>query len=369
MKILQIMNYRIHLIILILLSGALSVQGQKMSDSKTYRKSFRVGNDPVVEVTNKYGDIQISHSSRDSVSVRVEITATSDKESKLNEMMSDVDISINKTDQMVRAETSFNRGVTPLFESFKGLTKNIINYESRLKVDYFIECPQSTILRVTNSYGNVYIGDDIPELTLKLSNGSLDAGKVMNAPQLELTFCKANVRSISKGNIILSFSELRTKETEDVKLTSMSSKVWIDKCGTTDIDSKSDDLSFGDASVITGEAYFSDINAGKLGHELSLATKYGNLSCENIAEDFSLIDIKSSYTDVDLLMPVKASYTFDIHHTNAFVSLPGITPEPERTTVNDENKTYITSGKYGNSPGNSKIRIDATRGEIRIVQK
>ena len=51
--------------------------------------------------------------------------------------------------------------------------------------------------------------------------------------------------------------------------------------------------------------------------------KYGNLSCENIAEDFSLIDIKSSYTDVDLFMPAKASYSFDIHHTNAFVSLSG----------------------------------------------
>lgn len=369
MKILQIMNYKIHLIMLILLSGALTVQGQEMSDSKTFKRAFRVGNDPVIEVNNKYGDIQISHSARDSISIRVEITATSNKEDKLDEMLSDVDISINKTNEMVRAETSFTRGVTPLFESIKGLTKNIINYESRLKVDYYIECPHSTIIRVTNSYGNVYIGDDIPELTLKLSNGSLDAGTVMNAPQLDLTFCKANVRSIKKGDIILSFSELRTKETEDIKLTSISSKVWIDKCGTTNIDSKSDDLSFGDASVITGEAYFSDINASRLSNELSLALKYGNLSCENIDEGFSLIDIKSSYTDVDLLMPVKASYTFDIHHTNAFVSISGITPEPERTTVNEENKTYITSGRYGNSPDNSKIKIEASRGEIRIIQK
>ena len=369
MKILRIMNYRIHFILFILLSGALSVQAQEMSDSKTFRRAFRVGNDPVLELNNKYGDIQISHSNRDSISIRVEVTATSNKEDKLDDMLSDVDISINKTSEMVRAETIFTKGVTPLFESIKGLTKNIINYESRLKVDYYIECPRSTIFRVTNSYGNVYIGDDIPELTLKLSNGSLDAGTVINAPQLELIFCKANVRSIKKGDIILSFSELRTKETEDIKLTSMSSKVWIDKCGTTDIDSKSDDLSFGDASVITGEAYFSDINTGKLGDELSLSLKYGNLSCENIAEGFSMIDIKSSYTDVDLLMPVKASYTFDIHHTNAFVSISGITPEPERTTVNEENKTYITSGRYGNSPDKSKIRIEASRGEIRIVQK
>jgi len=162
---------------------------------------------------------------------------------------------------------------------------------------------------------------------------------------------------------------LRTKETENIKLTSASSKVWIDRCGKMHIDSRSDDLSFGDVSLITGEAYFSDITTGNLGDELSLAMKYGNLSCENIDRDFSLIDIKSQYTDVDLLMPVEASYTFDIHHTNAFVSLSGITPEPERTTVNEEDRIYITSGNYGSAPGSSKIRIDATRGEIRILQK
>ena len=258
------MNYKNHLIALALSLGTLTLQGQQMTDSKTLMKAFRVGNDPVLEVTNKYGDIQINHSPVDLISIRVEITATSNKESKLDDMLSDVDISINKTNETVRAETSFNGGVTPLLESLKGLTKNIINYESRLKVNYYIDCPPSTIMRVTNSYGNVYIGDDIPELTLKLSNGSLDAGMVMDAPQLDLTFCKANVRIIKKGNITLSFSELRSKETGDIRLTSSSSKVWIDKCGTTDIDSKSDDLSFGDATVISGEAYFSDINTGKL---------------------------------------------------------------------------------------------------------
>jgi hypothetical protein len=363
------MNYRNHLIALMLSLGTLTLQGQQMTDSKTFMKSFRAGNDAVIEVNNKYGNIHISHGKADSISVRVEVTASSDKESKLSSMMSDVDISITMTNETVRAQTTFNQGVTPFLESLKGLTKNIINYESRLKIDYFIECPPSTILRLTNSYGDVYIGDETPGLTLKLSNGSLDAGVIRNAGQIDLTFCKANVRSIRKGKINLSFSELRTKETEDIKLTSVSSKVWIDGSGTVDIDSKSDDINLGRVSVITGISHFSDINVENITKELSLVMKYGNLSCENVDEKFSLIDISSSYTDVDLSLPEKASYDLEIHHTNAFVSLSGITPEPERTTVNEEDRIYITSGRYGSSPGSSKIRIEATRGEIRIVQK
>jgi coenzyme F420-reducing hydrogenase delta subunit len=369
MKIIQIMNYRNHLIALLLSLGTLSLQGQQMTDSKTFMKSFRAGADAVVDVTNKYGNIHISHGNADSVSVRVEVTASSDKESKLSSMMSDVDVSITMTNETVHAETTFNKGITPLLESLKGLTKNIINYGSRLKIDYFIECPPSAVLRITNSYGDVYIGDETPELTLKLSNGSLDAGLIDYAREIDLTFCKANVRSIREGKIILSFSELRMKGAEKIKLTSSSSKVWIDSCGTLDIDSKSDDINLGSVSVITGISHFSDINTGNISGELSLAMKYGNLSCEKIDEKFSLIDISSSYTDVDLLLPEKASYDLEIRHTNAFVSLPGITPEPERTTVSEEDKIYITSGRYGSSPDSSKIRIDATRGEIRILQK
>jgi hypothetical protein len=363
------MNYKYHLLPLIFILGTVSVWGQQISDSKTFMKSFRVSSNTVLEVTNKYGDIHINHSRGDSISVRAEVTAMSNNEDRLKSMMSDVDISMTMTGETVRAQTLFNKGITPLLESLKSLTKNILNFESRLKIDYFIVCPPSTVMQITNSYGDVYIGDETPDLTLKLSNGSLDAGVVSNARLMDLTFCKANVRSISEGKIVLSFSELRTKETGNIKLTSVSSKLWIDRCSTMDIDSKRDDINLGSVSVITGVSYFSDVIARSIAEEINLTMKYGNLSCENVEERFSLIDINTSYTDVDLLMPERASYDLEIRHTNAFVSLPGLKPEPSTTEISADNKIYLTTAKVGGSPDRSRIRIDANRGEIRIMQK
>jgi hypothetical protein len=363
------MNYNRQLLAIILLFSAVTVCGQSMSDSKTFRKSFTVGENAVVEVTNKYGDIHVTHSPGNEVTVRAEITASSNTEDKLKKMMSDVDISMTRAGETVVAQTSFNKGITPLFESLKGLTKNLINFESKLKIDYYIDCPSYTALRITNSYGDVSIGDVIPDLTLKLSNGSLDAGTVTNARLLDLTFCKANVRSIKEGKIVLSFSELRTKETENIRLTSVSSKMWADRCDKIDVDSKRDDLSLGDISVITGTAYFSDIRLDILFEEMSLLMKYGNLSCEDVDDRFSLIDIKSSYTDVDLVMSEKSSYDLEIRHANAFVSLPGVRPEPKETEISADDKIYMTTVRVGWSPDRSRIRIDATHGEIRVVQK
>lgn len=363
------MNYKKQLLGLILLAGTLSISGQQFSDSKTLMKSFTVGENAAVEVTNKYGDIHVTHSPGNEVTVRAEITASSNTGDKLKNMMSDVEVRMTMAGETVIVQTSFSKGITTLFESLKGLTKNLINFESKLKIDYYIECPAQTSLRITNSYGDVYIGDEIPDLTLRLSNGSLDAGAVRNAGLMELTFCKANVRSISKGKITLSFSELRTKETGDISLSSVSSKVWVDHGNKIDIDSKRDDMSLGPVSVITGVSYFSDIRLAEIAEEISLSMKYGNFSCENVSDRFSLIDIKSSYTDVDLVMSEKASYNMEIRHTNAFVSLPGIKPAPAENEISAEEKIYLTTARVGGSPDRSRIRIDATRGEIRIMQQ
>ena len=369
MKINPVMKYKLYFLLAFMLLSGLTASSQQVSDSKTFKKSFRVGKNPALDVSNKYGNIHISHTTGDSVSIMAEITATSANEARLEGMMSDVEISLTMTGETVRAQTLFGKKVNALFESFKGLTKNIINYESRLQINYFITCPPSTTIRLANSYGDVYIGEETPELTLTLSNGSLDADKVSNALSMNLTFCKAEIRSIEKGRLSISYGELRAKEAGVISLTSRSSKVRIEKARELDLDSKRDDVVIGECFVVTGTTYFSDLIAEQLNRELSLVTKYGNLSCNTISEGFSLIDISSSYTDVDLSMDAKASYGFEIRHTDAFVSLPGVSPVPEKTEISAENKVYLTSGNVGSSPDKSRIRIDATKGEIRLVQK
>jgi hypothetical protein len=368
-KKLKAMNYRYSLIALALLTVSPIIAGQMISDSKTLRKSFRVGSDAILDVNNKYGDIHISHSYSDSITVRAEVTASSNTGGKLDAMMSDVDVSMTMAGGTVRVQTTFTKGITPLFESLKGLTKNLINFDSRLKIDYFIECPPLTELMVTNSYGDVYIGDETPALTLKLSNGALDAAAVRHARLLELTFCKANIRSIDSGIIKLSFSELRTKEAGKISLASTSSKIWIDNCGSLDLDAKRDNLNVGFAEVITGTSYFSDIIADMVAKEINMSVKYGNLSFGNIARGFSLIDLRSTYADIDMAVEENAGYSLEIRHTNAFVSLPGFEPRPEPAEISAQNKIYLTKATVGSRPGSSQIRIDATRGEIRVLQK
>lgn len=369
MKKQKVMNYKPLLTAMVLAVCSLTLSGQMITDNRTFKKGFRAGTRPVLDVSNKYGNLHISHSESDSIIIRAEVTASSNDETRLNRMMSDVDISMTMTNETVRAQTILGKNVITLFESFKGLTKSIINYESRLKIDYYIECPPSTILRLSNSYGDVYLGDETAELSLTLANGSLDAGRIRNALSLDLTFCKADIRAVENGRVSASFGELTIREIKDINLITRSMKIRIEEADELNLDSKRDVISIRSAGTITGATYFTDLNADRLNNEISLVTKYGNLSFEEVSGNFSLIDVSSSYTDLDFSITAGASYNLEIHHTNAFVSLPGVSPEPEVTEISAENKVFLTTARVGAMPERTRIRIEAVKGEIRLLQK
>ena len=68
-------------------------------------------------------------------------------------------------------------------------------------------------------------------------------------------------------------------------------------------------------------------------------------------------------------MAMLASYNLEIRHTDAFVTLPGVFPEPEKSEISAENKIFLTTGKVGPAPARARIRIEALKGEIRLKQK
>ena len=103
--------------------------------------------------------------------------------------------------------------------------------------------------------------------------------------------------------------------------------------------------------------------------EINMSLKYGNLSFENVDRSLGNMDIRSSYADIDMALEEKSAYDLEIRHANAFVSLPGFTTEPEVTEINAEDKIFLTKAESGSGSGRSRIRVDATRGEIRVLQK
>jgi hypothetical protein len=360
------MHYKILLtgLAFLFLSGTMS--GQSFSEKRSYQKSARVNREMTLEISNKYGTIQVTPWDKDSVYVKVEIEAVTSNLDRLHKMLEGVDVNISETNFQVRAETEFTQNINMLFESFKGMTNKLISYESRIQINYYINAPEYLNMKIVNKYGDVYMENNTGLFSLNLSNGSFKAGSLNEAEGIDLTFCDATIDKLNRGDIDASFSELEIGESGDLSVNSISSRFELKKIGTLDAESKRDKFYIGSAISVKGNSYFTDYRIDDLKKEINVVTKYGSFSADHIDKGVEFISITSSYSDINLTFDPLVSYNLDIKHLNTHIIVPEKNSKLEKKTLSEDKKEYMTFGTVGKNPGTVKVKIDATRGEIYL---
>jgi hypothetical protein len=343
-----------------------SLSAQNESETHVFMKTFHVRKETSLEVFNKYGAIHITPWNKDSAYIRAEVKAYAPNQSKLKKMIEGVTINFTETSYLIRAQTDFLQNINMLFESFKGITSKLISYDSHVEINYYINIPEYLNLKIENKYGDVYMENSSGEFSVSLSNGSLKANSLGERSSVTLTFCDATINTMISGKIDASFSEITIGESKDLSINSISSRYDIKKAGVIRSESRRDKFFIENIESLHGNAYFTDYKVSNLTKELNLTTKYGSVNADFIEKGFEEININSGYSDISLGFDHGSSYNLDIRHINAFLVLPDKNIKTEVKALNEEKKEYIVFGTVGKNPGTTKVKIDATRGNIYL---
>lgn len=360
------MNYKIIITVSLILLVFNPLSAQKESETRSFIKALGVSKETTLEVFNKYGTIQITHWDEDSVYIRAEIKAFAKDQSKLSKMFNGISVNFSDSKYLVRAQTEFNSNIGTLFESFKGMTNKIIQYDSHIEINYYINVPEYLNLKIDNKYGDIYMESNTGELRVSISNGSFKANSLGKNSSINMVFCDATINSIVSGNIDASFSEVSIGTTEDLTINSISSKYDIKSAGIIRGESKRDKFFIENIESLQCSSYFSDYKLNNLKKEINLTTRYGNFNVDLVDKGFDAITINSNFSDVTLSFEQGSAYNLDVRQTNAFVVLPDKNMKTERKVLDDDKKEYLTSGTSGKNPGKAKVKIDATRGNIYL---
>jgi hypothetical protein len=360
------MKYKSYLIIILILQIFSSLSAQNDSEVRNYMKTVPVGKETSLEISNKYGTIHITPWDKDSASIRAEVKAFASNQTKLNKMFEGVSVNITETTYLVRAQTDFTQSINMFFESFKGMTSKLISYDSRVEIDYYISIPEYLNLKIENKYGDVYIENSTGTFSVSLSNGSFKANSLGKGSTINLTFCDATINSMTSGKIDASFSDITIGETGDLTINSISSKYDIKRAESIRSESRRDKFFIDNIVTMQTNAYFTDFKLNDVKKELNLTTKYGSVNADLIEKGFESISINSGYSDISLGFEHGSSYNLDIRHINTFLVLPDKNIKTEKKILNEDKKEYMTFGTVGKNPGNTKVKIDATRGNIYL---
>jgi hypothetical protein len=349
-----------------LLLLAYTLSAQTVSEKRSFTKSISLVKDARIEINNKYGDIHFSSWRKDTVKIMAEIEAFAPNSSRLQKMLDGIEINISGTGSLIRAETEFGKEITVLLESFKGITSKIIDYDSRVQINYYIIIPDDVDISIENQFGDIFMENNTATISVSLSKGNFEANSLNRLSDLSLDFGDAEIGSVKSGRISSTFSKIKISQSEDISINSTSTRFDLGKAGKVNVESRRDKFYIGNIFGITGISYFTDYKIETLTGTTDLDLKYGSFDVERVDNAFEKITLDSDYSDITAAFDPSASFEFDIRHTNAFVVLPDKNIKSEKEALNEDKKEYLITGKIGNNPGSRRVKIDAKRGNIYI---
>ena len=194
------MNYKNILLALLAVIWVNPFFAQMFTEEKKIVKSFKINTSTTVEVTNKYGRIQIIPWDKDSVSFEIDLFIKSDNLSRLQKVKNGIDFEFVNTKYYVLAKTNFenqyNGFISELKELSKDFTEIFSGAQYQVKINYLVMIPEYINIKVENKYGDVYTDNLKGDLTLDVSNGNFKANSLSGNNNIYLKFGNASINSM-----------------------------------------------------------------------------------------------------------------------------------------------------------------------------
>ncbi|MCF6171515.1 MAG: hypothetical protein L3J66_11110 [Bacteroidales bacterium] len=291
------------------LSG-ISVFGQTIEKSKKLNKSFPVGSDTEIEISNKYGNIHLVPWEKDSVRFEIELMVKGTKQSKVDKTFNFIDFEFQSTKYYVIAQTVFEGN--SFWNDVSDLTGTVFSGSTKTKINYTVYLPAGASLKVVNKYGNIYTTDHTGKVSIELSNGDLKAHHLSGNTTIKTEFANTDIKKIEDGRLNISYGEFDLEAGTTLKIESKSSIFRFNEVGELQMDSKRDKYFIESLNTVRGTAYFSRIEIEQIAELLDFSTKYGDVEIMRFSDELQTFNLKTINTDVSLHFTGDNQYNLEI---------------------------------------------------------
>lgn len=334
--------------------------------SKQIKVASQVSSGAILDITNKYGDLNFQSWDKDSIVVLITITATGSNEKSAEELLASIDVQRIVSKNYIRVMTEFHENKSKLGKQINLLldqTRRLVG-ENRTTVNYKVFMPLNTRLKIENRFGNVILPTECAELEIDLQHGDLHADNVTLARKVKCYYGNAYFRYVKSGLIEQGFGNLVLDGGGDIHLVTKSTTSIIGEVTQLNLQSLHDTYIIDETGHLSGKADFTNLSVKHLTKSADITCKYGDLTVSKLANGFGNIDIQAEYTSVVVYAMTDSQFDFTIKTENS----QGVRLPATALVATDEQTTNmrLVSGKQGKSSGLRAINISSKYGFIKI---
>lgn len=353
---------------LILCSVVFANNDNETKVTKTIKHGDILPKNGFVEVINKYGQVVVTNSDSDSVTVKIEVIAYGKDHLSANKIMDRVDFDFDLTGQFLTIETVLDRKsgtFQEVWNSIGDYSKSLLS-KNKLQVNYTIQVPEHATLSITNKFGDLYIAERNKKTEIDLAHGNLRANNFNGPAKIAVSYGDTRIKYMKSGDLILKGSDTDIKELGVIDMSSSSSTINIGKANELDIDSRSDrSIEIGEVKRISGKMSFSNLEVEEALKSVDLQMSYSDIEIEHMPFSFSLLRISGRTSDINVSLDSQSFVEIDIQAEENDLHLPLSNLNKEYI---DEKKGIVrvtgTLGTKKNYKGN--INIDAEGGSVTL---
>ncbi len=352
-------------IILILLLSITSVKSHSQEDVvENITKAFSAGNNTVLNINTKYGDVDIRDWEKREVKIAVQIIIRDLSPQKAKQVLDNIDINISESDNVIYAETKLNDAF------FKIVGENYHSDEKKFEINYVVNMPVDVKLSLENKYGNIFINKLTSKSDITLKYGNLQANQLFssgkeNMTEINLGYSKGTIESCQWLKLNIKYSKINIQNSRALIVLSKYSKLGIEKSSSIVSESKYDTYQIGILSNFVTEAQYSNFKFDKLMNKLRINTTYTDIKIGYVSPAFESIEIENSYGSVSIGIDPEASYKINGHARYAKIHYPS------NSKVNrfQENTEMTVKGVVGKKNDNLPyVKIETKYGSINLVK-
>lgn len=327
----------------------------KYTKEKKINKNYTVNAEATLNVSNKYGNVNIVSWNENRVVIEVTIKTNGNNEKKVQERLDEINVEFKNSADYVSAKTVIENSNWNWGWSSSNVS---------IQIDYLVKMPVRNLLVLKNDYGAISLDRLDNKVDINCDYGSMSIGE-LNAPDNKLNFDYTNGVTIDY--------------VKSAYINADYSGFTIDKAGKLDINadySKSvirlaEYVNFNAdyGSILIGKAYYIDGNGDYLSQEyekitgsLKLVSDYGSIKIRSVSTGFKDLNIKSDYVSIKIGLESNTAFYFSIKAR--YASLKGLDGLNFNKKIQSGNENYY-EGTYGENQ-TGKITIDSNYGNINL---
>lgn len=350
---------------LLLLSG-LTTRAQ-FTETREFVKRFAIKPETRIDITNKYGRIELNTWDKDSVVIKFRMEINEKKPIKLEKTMGNLDFDISNSQYYLVVKTQVDKNKSQLENEFQKFKETILQTNGSIRIDLTVFLPDNHELRLENKFGDIIMGDYKGETQISVSNGKLKTGDLTKRSTLNLNFADAVFNNLPNSRITSNYSDIQVKNSGILRLESKSSTVEIMNSEDLSIDSRRDKLRIRLADKIDGAGSFTQFRISEMKNKANIRLSYGSLEMEKVMSSFSNIYVESRSADVNLYFQPESKFNFEITEAKTDLKLGReMKVEDKEVLDSKENKNRHT-GYFGKKMKEDQLIVNSVGGEVNIL--